>query len=258
MSDDEQADGKSNAKLRGWVRFPRSVLGKGLDAEHLCLYLRILGAVNYADRMVGGYRVPVGSMVMAWRTLGTRLWPVGKAPSVNTLRKRLDVLSSIGLIEIIPTDRFTIVRVVNQDGTGSEIVSTHADTMDSEIVSKSATDRIKTESRSCQPPSTHIEEGTKEIRKEPKRKKARPGGEFVPPTSEEAKEYADSIEYVDFDAVRFVQKNEAMDWKDKDGNTRKNWKLLVQEWKRRESPTPRKRFLPRSPMNTGSSVRGQL
>lgn len=53
---------------------------------------------------------------------------------------------------------------------------------------------------------------------------------FIPPTLQEAEDYAKSIGYVDFDAGRFIDKNQSIGWVDKNGNKYKDWKAVIRYW----------------------------
>jgi hypothetical protein len=59
-------------------------------------------------------------------------------------------------------------------------------------------------------------------------------GEFVPPTYDEVKAYAEHLGYFSLDPDTFLDFYDTTDWHQNDGTPITNWKRAVANWKRRD------------------------
>jgi hypothetical protein len=101
----------------------------------------------------------------------------------------------------------------------------------------------------AQPKNTHVD-GDVAVNENIDVKGKRKKGTFVPPTPAEVDSYAKSIGYIRPNLGRdFCQKYDALHWCHKDGKPMTNWKLTLQEWRRRDEQNPK-----RSPAQPVESV----
>jgi len=92
--------------------------------------------------------------------------------------------------------------------------------------------------RCAQPKSTHTDADA-DADADVKKKRRQSAGKFVPPTPSEVDAYAASIGYERPNFGRdFCQRYEATDWRMPDGKPMRNWKLVVQTWRRKDEQNP--------------------
>jgi hypothetical protein len=120
-----------------WLKLHRRIMNSDVaqSDELLGLFVRLLAAVNYESRFFKAFKVESGSMVFAWRNLPKRLYPKSKhRPSINTLRRRIDILKAMGMVVTQSHDsqKFSVLTVPNWQKYQSKTVSkidTVADTV---------------------------------------------------------------------------------------------------------------------------------
>ncbi len=105
--------------MRGFAKLERSILESCVaDSDELLgLYTRLLLTANWKPRTFKGIRIEPGQMVLSDRSLRDRLYGgADEAPCINTVKKRLAMLASLGVIRVETIKRHRIVSIASSIG----------------------------------------------------------------------------------------------------------------------------------------------
>lgn len=103
-----------------WIKLHRKIIESRVwsDASLLHTWTALLLNVNWKTGWFKLREIRPGQLAFSWRTLPTRLHgTMEKPPSINTMRRRMQLLESFGMVKIEHTETrdFSVVTVVNWD-----------------------------------------------------------------------------------------------------------------------------------------------
>ena len=100
----------------GYIRMYRQIIDSEVMSDEglFHTYTMLMLTVNWKKAKFGKQIIQPGQMVFAWRELPERLrGPMAKPQSINTLRKRIDALVTLGVVKVESTSRYTLLTILD-------------------------------------------------------------------------------------------------------------------------------------------------
>lgn len=194
----------------GWLKLYRSLERWEWfkDSQTLHVFILILINANHKDGKWRGIPVKRGQWITGRKTIAEKT-----GISEQSIRTILVRLKSSGEIRIKPTNRYSLIKVVNWDSYQPDIIDS-------------------TSQLTSNQPAINQQSTTNKNEENEKNEKKTPVKRFKPPSIKEINEYAEKLNYI-MDAERFWHFYNSKDWMI-GKNKMKSWQSAVVNWNKRD------------------------
>ena len=199
--------------MEGWARFHRKIADWEwyTDPNTFRVFFHLVLFANHADKKWQGNDIKRGQIITSVESLEKSL-----KLSRQQIRTSINKLISTNEITTKPTNKFTLVTVVNYESyQKNEETPTNKSTNKSTIEQPTDNQQVTTN------------KNVKNVKNEKK-------SAFIPPTLEQVREYHKS-ESMTFDCEWFHKYFTTSEWINANGKPVLNWKLTMQTWQNRDS-----------------------